>query len=365
MANDSLITQTNSAFKNYIMQVLSETCPFDFDIKDKLIYGDHGSKISIRACVDGYPEDSYCDINSPHDVVDTIIEIFNCYVVSLPSPVRYKQRVSDMLRDWAKKIADKLGVSDYDVAGEMMEQYVPDLTVELIKSLHFNPEDSNKGVTKQELRNKYGVSIRTIESYFSRLSGKDRKKPLAIAGQTVTTQVNAIESAGMASKFYTEDTISPIFLPANITQLKTLLKGLYHESRVNEDPFAKPLAIDIWSQLSEYAKERIKKYYGRPDEKFNEFLTLVDSNCHDIFVFYRKESDYADDMKESKNRTDQLGYIEKAGYSCSIYFHDETVDTLQNVRIFYSTKKGGFVAVTENGEVPFDSNDIWDITINK
>ena len=65
MANNSSAEQKNPIFKNYIMRVLSETCPFDFDIEHKFIYGDSGSKISIRACVDSYPNDSYCDINSP------------------------------------------------------------------------------------------------------------------------------------------------------------------------------------------------------------------------------------------------------------------------------------------------------------
>ena len=365
MANNSSAEQKNPIFKNYIMRVLSETCPFDFDIEHKFIYGDSGSKISIRACVDSYPNDSYCDINSPRYVLETIIEIFNNYVISLPAPVRYKQRVSDMLCDWAKKIADRLGVSDYNVAGQMMEQYVPDLTVELIKSLHFNPEDSDKGVTKQEIRDKYGISKRSIESYFSRLSGKDKKNPLRIAGQTVTTHVDAIEATGMASKYYTQDTISPIFLPANISQLKTLLKGLYYESRMNRDPFAMTLAIDIWSQLSEYAKERIKKYYGRPDKNFNEFLCLVDSKSEDIFISYREEADYADDMAESENFMYILGYIEKHRYSCSIYFIDESVDALQNVHVFYSSNKGGYVAVTETGEVQFDPNDVWEIIINR
>lgn len=188
---------------------------------------------------------------------------------------------------------------------------------------------------------------------------------MRIAGQTVTTHVDAIEATGMASKYYTQDTISPIFLPANISQLKTLLKGLYYESRMNRDPFAMTLAIDIWSQLSEYAKERIKKYYGRPDKNFNEFLSLVDSKSEDIFISYREEADYADDMAESENFMYILGYIEKHRYSCSIYFIDESVDALQNVHVFYSSNKGGYVAVTETGEVRFDPNDVWEIIINR
>ena len=79
---------------------------------------------------------------------------------------------------------------------------------------------------------------------------------------------------------------------------------------MNRDPFAMTLAIDIWSQLSEYAKERIKKYYGRPDKNFNEFLCLVDSKSEDIFISYREEADYADDMAESENFMYILGYIE-------------------------------------------------------
>ena len=365
MANEPSITQKNLIFKNYIMRILDETCPFDYDIAHKLIYGDNGSKISIKVCVDSYPDDCYCDTNSPRYVLDTIIEIFNNYVISMPSPVRYKQRVSDMLCEWAQQISVKLNINDYDVSGQMMEQYVPDLTVELIKSLHFNPEDNDRGVTKQEIRDRYGISKRSIESYFSRLSGKDKKNPLRIAGQTVTTHVDAIEVTGMASKYYTHDTISPVFLPTNISQLKTLLKGLYYESRMNRDPFAMTLAIDIWSQLSEYAKERIKKYYGQPDRHFNEFLNLVDSKSQDIFISYREESAYADDMAASENFMNILGYIEKHGYSCSIYFVDETVDALENVHVFYSPKKGGYVAVTEDDEVCFDFNDIWEITINR
>ena len=75
MAYNSSITQKKSIFKNYIMQLLEETCPFDYDTERKLIYGNSGSKISIRDCVDSYPDDCYCDVSSPRYVLETIVEI--------------------------------------------------------------------------------------------------------------------------------------------------------------------------------------------------------------------------------------------------------------------------------------------------
>ena len=70
-------------------------------------------------------------------------------------------------------------------------------------------------------------------------------------------------------------------------------------------------------------------------------------------------------MAESENFMYILGYIEKHSYTCSIYFIDESVDALQNVRVYYSSSKGGYLAESEGKEVCFDPNDVWEIIINR
>lgn len=358
--------QKKAIFKNCIIELLGGTGPADHELRSKMFYGSNGRGVSIRNSIEQYEYDEYSNPSDTQCVLDTIVEIFDDYVVSLHAPAVYKQKIARILCEWVFEVAKKLALDDYQIEGRIIENYyVPDMAVEIIKSLHFNPEDPNKGITKRELCEKYKLkSKRTIETFFARLSGNDKQNPLRIAGQTVVTHVDSSGEEGKQRKYYTHDTISPIFLPANISQTRALLKGLYYSSRQNKDPFAMTLAVDIWSQLSDYAKDRIRRYYGSADKKFADFLKLVDTKSKSIFVYYKEESAYADDILEADNEY-ILGFVEKHGYRCSIWFVDETVDVAENAHIYYSSEDGAYVAETESGAVLFKPSDVWEIEIIK
>lgn len=360
------LSQKNSIFKNYIIALLEETCPFDYELQRKLIYGTNGSRVSIRTFIDSFEYDAYSDVDDAEEVLDTIVEILNKYVISLHAPAKYKQKIAKKLCDWAYIIAEKLDIDDPEIDGAITKSYyVPDMTVEIIKSLHFDQDAPDRGITKKKLCEDYNLkSTRSIEEFFARLSGKENKEPLRIAGQAVKTKVDFDGKEGTQRKYYTNDTISPVFIPANITQVKTLLKGLYHESRQKKDPFAMTLAIDIWSQLSPYARARVRKIYGTPDKNFNDFLNSVEKKSKDIFIYYRDEADYSEDILDADNEY-ILGYVEKHGLNCTILFVDENVDAIENARVHYSSAKRSYVAVTENGEQLFDPKDVWEIDIIK
>ncbi len=97
------------------------------------------------------------------------------------------------------------------------------------------------------------VSERTIEGDLARLRGLD--DPIQICGHPFI--VEDTERSGGQLRF--ASTAHPLFLTENLTQVLIMLKGLKEMAR---NPmyrkYAEATACDIWEQLSDYARARIR-----------------------------------------------------------------------------------------------------------
>ncbi len=108
--------------------------------------------------------------------------------------------------------------------------------------------------TVDELPNILWVGERTIESDLAKLRGMDGD-PLQICGKefVIDDMHRSMGSMSFAS------TVHPFFLTCNLTQVMAMLKGLELLAGQPEwRGYVKPLSGQIWQQLSEYGKNRIK-----------------------------------------------------------------------------------------------------------
>lgn len=97
------------------------------------------------------------------------------------------------------------------------------------------------------------VSSRTISDDIKKLRGLDTD-PIQICGKVF--KIEDAERGRDVLRF--QSTAHPLFLTPNLTQILVMLKGLKAigaDSLYSE--YSKYIAMDIWEQLSDYAKERI------------------------------------------------------------------------------------------------------------
>ena len=118
------------------------------------------------------------------------------------------------------------------------------------------------------------VSERTIETDMQRLRG--REDPIRIYGKTFT--IEDMERSRDRVRF--QSTAHPLFLTENLTQVIVMLKGL---KEMAQNPlyrrYAWASAKDIWEQLSDYAKRRIRFVLGElmpEDMSWYESLTRTE-----------------------------------------------------------------------------------------
>lgn len=108
--------------------------------------------------------------------------------------------------------------------------------------------------TIAELPDRLWVSDRTIEEDLKRLRG-NHEDPVQICGKVFT--ITDMERRRGTVRF--PSTAHPLFLTPNLTQVLVTLKGL---KAMSTDPlytdYARLAAADIWEQLSDYAKSRIR-----------------------------------------------------------------------------------------------------------
>lgn len=107
---------------------------------------------------------------------------------------------------------------------------------------------------KADIADRLWVSEQTINSDIRKLLGEDND-PIQICGRKFCIE----EVERSRGQVHFSSTAHPLFLTENLSQIIVLLKGL---KAMSENPlyteYAKLTAANIWEQLSDYAKTRIR-----------------------------------------------------------------------------------------------------------
>lgn len=241
------------------------------------------------------------------------------YIENFPAVFSFKQRTKEKFAVWLQKIAEQYEIEGVEIPEILkIQPNENDTAIVMLKALH-----ERKGVSKEELTRKLGINhLRSIQKNLRKLSpdlyeGPDIEKdnvytPFRIGGQPVVADIRVCGVNNKNQKLYsTPNTIHPIVLQENLMQVGTLLQALCRNYCDYESEISMGIATDIWSQLSDYAKERIERIFGAEDRTFQKFIDQLNNVCpNQGFGMFLTERQMASDIEMMVGEA--LLYLEKA-----------------------------------------------------
>lgn len=153
-----------------------------------------------------------------------------------------------------------------------------DTVIALTKELQ-----SRKGRTVHEMATALTLERRAIQKDLKKLDQGNpaeagKQPPFYIGGQPVNLEITAIPpEKGKAIRYRTVNTMHPLVLLENQMQVGVLLQSLAHSYEDYESDVSVSIGLDIWCQLSDYAKERVKIYFAENDAALSEFIAKLES----------------------------------------------------------------------------------------
>lgn len=361
---------------------------------EQLVYHDHrGEEIALLELVRSHPvissrrmsrdKRSGVKINNAK-CYQAIAEAMVKYADSYPAPASFKKRMRANFVRWLEAIRSKYEFPEQPEIpwGLYPEDGEKDTVVGMLQSLQ-----SRRGVTKEELQVRLGIGPRAILKDLCKLDptlredGAEEQEtpvPFYIGGQPVRAEIRSRKYAGDRKKYYrTENSVHPLILQENLFQAATLLQALQRNYDEHESTVSSYLAVDIWSQLSDYARERIEYVFTAGDPDFAAFIEMLKDETPDGRILaYRTEREM---FVGDESTSERLLYYMKADRVCPklCLEIDGTERELSNVRITMqgrsaygngSRKRAGvsgdflYIAITEQGaEVVFEEKDVIDI----
>ncbi len=273
------------------------------------------------------------DIRSPEhlitaDVWRTVACAMDDWLRASTAPAVYRQQHWDCFVSCLRTLRDRyLPGQDLDPEEELRKPLLEDRVTVLVKSLH-----ERDGISKSELADRLGISGRTLQSDLDRLTDPE-KAPLRFAGQEVRLKVDIRQKhgPGQEKKYFSENTLHPLAMQLNLMQVGILLQSLCSYSETSS--LCLDLALEIWVQLSDYARQRLKTVFSSGSRAFADFTDELDAELlegHEFrFVTEQEMIDHG-----NVNLHDELIHALKLERPCTLKLREECgYRILENVRI--------------------------------
>jgi len=240
------------------------------------------------------------------------------YLESYPAVFSFKQQTKENFVTWLKKIKDFYDIKDETASKELeIGKNERDTGVAILKLLH-----ARDGVTYDDIKDGLGkITPRAIQKDLIKLSPSLYKGegtpdvPFRLGGQPLLAEIELMNPEVYSAKekrFRTLNTIHPLVLQENIMQLATLLKALsqqYYKEN-DQDDICRIIGVDIWSQMSEYAREKIINYFAFDDKVLEDFIFEISNPCPDDHGVYRTERELLQEIEMPVKQA--LSYLMKA-----------------------------------------------------
>lgn len=220
------------------------------------------------------------------------------YLEDYPAAFSFKQQTRDLFKIWAKRIEDEYSIKKDDTSDDVLKglnqaSSEKDTGVAMLKVLH-----SRKGVTYKDIEDNLGIGLRSIQKSLVKITPslydgpKTAYSPFRLGGQPLCAKITLVdEDEHKEKRFITKNTVHPLVLQENLPQLATLLKALAHQFWDYGDDKTRIIGIDIWSQMSVYAKNKIIDFYAFNDEDLASFVNIISESCPDdhACLFYTEK----------------------------------------------------------------------------
>lgn len=209
------------------------------------------------------------------------------YLESYPAVYSFKQQTKENFRLWLKKIQQTYSISDVSEPAELtIGTKERDTGIAMLKLLH-----ARTGVTYGDIKDGLGgISERAIQKDLIKISPSlytgegEPDVPFRLGGQPLLADIELVdnkETRAQYKRFRTLNSVHPLVLQENIMQLATLLKALAYQYYDKEDDVSRIIAVDIWSQMSEYARQKIINYYAFDDIALADLISEINDPCPD------------------------------------------------------------------------------------
>lgn len=215
-------------------------------------------------------------MESYKDVIDGIADFYSAY----PTAPIYKEKViRPFLEDWIDNIADYFNERYYDDKHELDHYVETDKCIEMLKLLQ-----KREGIGKNDLHKELGVSEKTIQKDLRAISPSLGKADyeLKIGGNPVHAAIKERRLSDNRKLFYTPNTVHPLVLLPNVMQVGTMLKALASDE---DSEVAQYVAADIWLQLSDYCKSRIRDIYCKKYPEMKLLISMVENRIRKGYLF--------------------------------------------------------------------------------
>ena len=220
---------------------------------------------------------------------------FEDYIMSYAASPAYKERVvRPFIIEWIKRIADYFGEQVTESEDFFPHFIRTDKTVELLKLLQ-----AREGISKSKLQEELGVGYKTVQNDLRALSPSLGKvdQELKIGGHVIRVDIKEKRLSDNSKEYHSPNTVNPLILFPNVMMTGKLLQSLAQDT---ESDVAQYIGADIWIQLTEYYKERIRSVYAEHDEQLTDFLDMIEyriSHGH-VFGFLTERDMVLDNLPE-------------------------------------------------------------------
>lgn len=215
-------------------------------------------------------------INETIDNVDVQEAMSTAIKESVMAYTRSKEQAINVYKDFVSFIKEK-----YEVT--ILINFPPVFPSDFDRQMYIVKELHEKGRNIAYFEDKLWISSRTIENDLNKLRSD---YGVSIMGQKI--RVRGIERQKGYIEF--QSTVHPIFLALNLTQVVVMLQGLKHMTKDEAyREYALKVAVNIWNELSEYARRRIKyisdrlsmdmSWYEKLDSYSSEELFSTEHEC--------------------------------------------------------------------------------------
>lgn len=265
----------------------------------------------------------------------------------------YKQDLWRQFAIWIKNIEKKYHIPDDMCKKDFVKNAADgDAVIAIVKALH-----KRSGNTVQDIAEETNMDIRPVQKWLKKLRTNELNNTgetggcCRIAGQPVS--INIKVSPGKKSKaprYKTINSMHPIILQENLMEVGTLLQSLAHNYVDNNSDISFNIGIDVWYQLSVYARNRVRKYYAYRDEKLKKFLNDIDCMLPDKTNYgFQTEREMVQVIPGSQSEL--FDFVMKGeGRFCNLYFKSSD-DVLCDQRLEYTQIEDEirYWAIDENG----------------
>ncbi len=361
--------------KDFAIQVLKQNCPFDEVTMQKILYGRGWDD---RKCLSYMIESTMGDFgnevanqHADEDLVADILYAMNLYILGYRAVPAFKQKLYIRCIEWITCVAKYYNILDVDelIKEELVEPIREDPMVAFVKALH--AFDSKTAPKKNDIANELGVKERTLRNWVNLLdpgwknAGTGEKIPVdnknipRFGGQVLQVDIKT-DTEKREVKYYTPETLHPVALQMNVTQVGIVLKGLQLANDMDVSDNSMDLAINVWTQLSPYCQKRLKEYYHPDDKSFHSFINSVDEISKDEVNDHYFKTEI--EMFEGESIRNQLNMAFKGGHPCNVRLKGSE-KALHNCIIDHGN--GGYFIHDGNNTISVAADDIAEIGLVK